>query len=176
MKVAICLVVLIVLPVIARGDTVTLINNSSLNGSVLYDKNTFYIEAGYASGTGHYKIPRTEVIKDEINYENFNQGSPPPGVNAYQVDYGTWVAMNSPEPEVAPTNPKRRPTNVFGTLIGSTAGESSEGNDMVLLLNDKKEKGILVRITAKVVTLRKNGDKTEIEYQRNTVRLVSVNR
>src|SRR6267378_2016648 len=103
MKVTICLVALIVLPVIANGDTITLTNNSSLNGSVLYDENTFYVEADYSTGTSHYRIPRTAVVKDEINYETFNQGLPSPGATAYQVDPAVWIAMNLREPEGAAT-------------------------------------------------------------------------
>ena len=182
MKPALCVLVIIVLPILTNADTLTLSNNSSLNGSVLYADDIFYVEASYASGVEHYKIPRRTVIRDEINYETYNQGSPPPGVTGYKVGPSIWTAMKNARQEPTPAftrsrnSPAAYPKHPVIALRNPRLEETSQAGDVVKLTDGDEEVGTLTAITAQAVHLKKPGKKHDKIYERRKVLLITVGR
>lgn len=195
MKSLLCALSIIALPIVVNGDTLTLTNNSSLNGSVRYEDGKFYIKADYPKGSKQYIFPRDAVTSDEINNETFNQGAPPPGVKAYRVKYSDWVAVNMrsegmsrgtttggrsvpgsrragqqamsyPDPSVADESRV--------TMVGSPSSSSSNGRDTLTLSNNQKQTGTLRSITSDSIAFRQNGQQTDTKYNRHLVKLVTV--
>jgi len=175
MKVMLCVLAFILLPMMAKADTLTLTNNSSLNGAVLYDAELFYVAADYRSGTIHYKIPRAAVARDEINGEKYNQGSPGPGITAYVVDAIVWdVAMNP-----SSTRLKNQMTTTLATSAKTNPPKpkplpASAGNDVLTLSNNSQHEGSLVKMTRSAVTFKDNNSVKETSYDRKKVKLVTV--
>lgn len=191
MKRLLCALSIIAVPIAANGDTLTLTNNSSLNGSVRYESGFFYIQADYASGTKHYSIPRDDVRTDEINNETFNQGKPPVGIKAYKMKHQDWVAVNSQvkgaKLETSTVHrvnraSRRGTTETMSYPGASITGESrtaaqpsdSSGRDTLTLTNNQKQIGTLKRMTSGTIIFRRNGQHSGTEFDRDNVKLVTV--
>lgn len=182
MKRLLCALSIIAVPIAAYGDTLTLTNNSSLNGSVRYENGVFYIQADYKDGTKHYSIPRDEVTSDEINNETFNQGKPPVGIKAYKIKHQEWVAVNAQvEGTKLKTQNVRRSDRVSQegaaqnmSYPGRSTGGASSGRDTLMLTNNQKQTGILRRMTSGTIIFRRNRQHSDTEYDRDNVKLVTV--
>ncbi len=191
MKRLLCALTMIAIPILANGDTLTLTNNSSLNGSVRYESGIFYVQADYKGGTEHYQIPRAQVTSDEINNETFNQGAPPQDIRAYQVPREEWVAVNSQvEPKVETRSVRRsivsseeiagrtasirETSKVAATNVSNVVSNSSFGEDMLMFTNNKTQIGTLRRMTAGIIIFRPNGQRSDTRYDRNRVKLIRV--
>jgi len=176
MKPATCLLALMLLPLVVKADTLTLTNNSSLNGSVLYDKDVFVVEAVYKFETKYYRFPRSAVEKVEINFENFNPGAPPLRVTAFRVGPQVWATMKTPsDKQPAKKSAGRRPSESDVVSVDDTVAVYRSRRDVVLV-NDKEQTGTLIKVDAKVVVLRKTGEQTNTQYPRRDVQVITVGR
>ena len=181
MKRLLCVLSIMAVPIAANGDTLTLTNNSSLNGSVRYQNGVFYIQADYKGGTKHYSIPREDVASDEINNETFNQGKPPVGIKAYKIKHEKWAAINSQvEGAILEKQNVRHSDRVPASdaaqnmsYPGQSARNASSGRDTLTLTNNQKQTGTLTRMTSGTIIFRRNGH-SETEYDRDNVKLVTV--
>jgi hypothetical protein len=193
MKSIICLLSLILLPTIANADTLTLkTNNRSINGTVRYVDSTFYLEAEYLTGSKYYEVPRSKVVKDEINDTTYNQGAPDPNITAYEFHPAMWASITAPSSRKTTTTSK---TNV-GAKTGATNGPMSTaartasgigaaaaeerppappaGSDKVTLADRSVKVGKLVQMTPDAVQLRENGKPSDTSIDRSEVLLVTI--
>jgi len=180
---------MIAISIVAKGDTLKLTNNSSLNGTVRYEQGIFYIEAHYKGVIQHYKIPRDLVRSDEINRDTFNQGAPQPDIRAHQVDRYEWVALKTQNGPSTGTRTQRtvgsaktaqrtapiRNTATVGAVVEPIPASSySAGEDTLTFTDKKSQTGTLRRITEDIIIFRANGERKDTEYARDRVKLVEV--
>lgn len=190
MKNVLCVLAVMALPMIANGDTLTLTNNSALNGSVRYENGIFYVEAKYPKRkTIHYLIPRDEVTSDEINDETYNQGAPPPGVTAYQVARAEWISASRRIDLIKSANvqPERRRGRSSQDIPGSSKSPETNasnareqttdpqpGRDTLTLTSNQNQTGKLKLMTSETILFRGHGQRSDTLYQRDQVKLVTV--
>jgi len=127
---------LLVLPVSTYGDTITMKIGMEVNGRITYEETTFTVVAKFAGGQRTLTIKRENVVKVEINMTDYNSGTP----GDWMVDY-----------EKLPNPPKSQFPGGRHLEMPVAADP-----DTVILLDNTKEKGKLVRISSHAIELGKD--------------------
>lgn len=134
---------LIFSPILVAADTLTLKDNSSVNGIVRYTAETFELKGVFkeegktVSRTYHLKREYVKAIR--LNDLTLNPGPPPSGIR----EYATTDTFESLAEKV-------------GTKRISSASATSVGNDVVRLKNFSSKEGKLILMDLEKITLDKD--------------------
>lgn len=152
------MLIVIFSPTLARADTMTLVDNSSVNGTVVYLPDTFQVTGRFRMRDGYviktYQIKRDKVKSVRINNNTNNPGPPPPGINKYEVP----IDRNLQFPTTLET---KRPTSNIGSVVGI---QPQTGKDLVKLKDNSSKSGTLTYIKAQEIGL--DSEKTPIQRAR----------
>ncbi len=132
------------------GDTLTLRDNSEINGRTSYQDGTFSVTARFRSGAKVITIDRAEVQTVEINSRDFNSGEPPKDVSIF---YEKRVSTRDASAQQSSLSAKRKRQAKLSTgsegathsiLEGSDFNPSTD--DVLWLRNSSRMTGRLVSI------------------------------
>ncbi len=129
-----------------RADTLTLRNNSELNGRVQYENDSFTISAQFGTGTRTYTFNRKEVRSVELNPLESNSGAPPPQFTNLDAQTTKTKDAMSPSTRRDAANPTQNSSkNKNGTATAksplSTDEFDSATNDTVCLRDQTRVVG-----------------------------------
>ena len=134
----------------AKADTMTLVDNSSVNGKVVYLPEKFQLTGRFRESGGYvtrtYQIEREIVSAVRINNNTNNPGPPPPGINKYGVPADrSFQFPSSLETKMARTE--------LSDLGGISSSNSQTENDQLELKDKTSKKGKLTYISEDQVGL-----------------------
>lgn len=138
---------------ISSADTLTLRNNSEINGRISYHDGTFVIAARYGSETKTAKVDRADVRAIEINARYFNPGEPPKDLSIFAYhssstkDASDQNAGSSGNKKDAskPHTEEGKPVGIRHSVLGTDDFNPST-DDVLWLRNKNKLTGHLVSI------------------------------
>lgn len=166
MKTLLSCTILLIAWTSSQGDTLTLMNNRSVNGKVTYDQGNFFVEAHFRDQVEPKKlaIERKEVKSVEINSTIDNPGSPPTWIANYED--GKFYAENNPdrlrEPltEALDASPPTTDLMNVSKLSGQHIAQSE--NDLVRLSNGGERKGGLTLLNQRELNITVNARKETV--------------
>jgi len=161
MKNLIVILLFVVSPIIVKGDTVTLRDDSSINGAVRYYSGTFELKGEFKEGEKTvekiYHLKREHVKAIRINDNRFNPGPPPAGIRQYETSSSLAI------PEVKfDTKPEVKP---------ETKKAASEGDSVKLKNNNDLKRGKLTSMDSDKITLE-----NENPFNRDDVIYIRIGR
>jgi hypothetical protein len=134
------------------ADTITLQDNSEVNGKTSYHDGTFVLEARYRSGTKTMKWNRADVRMVEINSREFNPGEPPKDISLF-TDHETST-RNASEDE--PNLSKRKSGTKTARKVNPDSVNHSvlDGDQFNPSTDDVVWLGTKVKVTGRLVSIK----------------------
>jgi len=141
---------------VLRADTLTLRNNSEINGRVSYSDGAFTVAARYKAGSQTRTFDKLEVRVLELNKRDFNPGAPPKEVSIFDERASATKDASHDTSQKKP--PKANSDSTMHDHSSSRhsvfAGDYDPTADVIWLRNKTKLVGRLVKIENGQITFQ----------------------
>jgi len=141
------------LAVFLHADTLTLRNNTEINGWVSYSDDAFSVVARYSSGKQNRTYGRGEVRTLEFNQRDFNSGAPPKDISVFE---GRKTATQSAAHDMSAqahqvgknASAESSAANSHSSSVGHSvlAGDENPTADVIWLRSKQKLTGRLMEV------------------------------